>query len=101
PAALRKPILFTNRVWTDKFGNQTTAKFVRMFGPGVVLYKTNKQTITVAYYELTSEDQDYVKELLGSRGQEALIPPPPPPPVEAPPAAPAPPSPPSFSPPTF
>ena len=96
---VKKPIPFVNRVWTDKFGNQSQARFVRMFGNGVVLAKTNKQSVTVAFYELTSEDQDYVRELLASRGQEALIPPPPPPPpVESPPS---PPSPPSFSPPSF
>jgi hypothetical protein len=89
PQALQKPIAIANRVWTDVQGNQTTAKFVRMFGGNVVLMRGAK-TVTVRFYDLTSDDQDYVKELLKSQGKESEIPPPPkpagdPPPGGAPP----------------
>jgi len=107
PAGERKPLPIVNRVWTDRFGNQTTAKFVRMHGGNVVLTRANK-TISLPYYDLTSEDQEHLRELLTSRDQEAQIPPPPPKPVEPPPdqspaprPAPAGPPPGAFQPPGF
>ncbi len=90
--AAKKPLPIAARVWTDRFGNQSTAKFVRMNGANVVLMRGNKP-INVPFYQLTSEDQDYLRELLASRGQEAQIPPPPPKPAEPsdpPPESPAP-----------
>jgi hypothetical protein len=77
----KKPLPIVNRTWTDRFGNQVTAKFVRMFGNRVVLQRAT-QNLTVPFYDFTSEDQDYLRELLTSRGMEAQIPPPPPPPVD-------------------
>jgi hypothetical protein len=78
-----KPIPIVNRVWTDVFGNQTTAKFVRIVGSDVVLMRSTRP-ITVRFYDLTTTDQEYLKELLTSQGKEALIPPPLPMPTEQP-----------------
>lgn len=71
---ISKPIPIENRTWTDIFGNQVTGKYVRIFGSNVVLLRGGK-SVTVKFYELTSEDQLYVRELLTSRGQEGMIPP--------------------------
>ena len=102
--AAKKPLPIKERVWTDRFGNQSTAKFVRMNGANVVLMRGNRP-MNVLFHQLTSEDQDYVRELLTSRGQESQIPPAPPKPVEPSPENPGPESPPpagpSFPPPSF
>jgi hypothetical protein len=58
-------------------------------GGDVVLMRSNKP-FTVRFYDLTPADQEYVKDLLTSQGQQSLIPPPPPAPREAPQDAPAP-----------
>jgi hypothetical protein len=63
-----------NRTWTDIHGNQVTGKYVRIFGSNVVLLRGGK-SVTVKFYELSSEDQEYLREMLTSRGQEGLIPP--------------------------
>src|SRR5262245_34416137 len=52
PKALQKPPTIANRVWTDVHGNQTTAKFVRVFGGNVVLSRGSR-TVTVPFYDLT------------------------------------------------
>jgi hypothetical protein len=69
-----KPVPIENRTWTDIHGNQVTGKYVRIFGSNVVLLRGGK-SVTVKFYELSSEDQEYLRELLTSRGQEGLIPP--------------------------
>jgi hypothetical protein len=69
-----KPVTIESRTWTDVFGNQVTGKYVRIFGSNVVLLRGGK-SVTVKFYELSSEDQEYLRELLTSRGQEGLIPP--------------------------
>ena len=75
PKALRRKAMpIVNRTWTDVFGNQLTAKFVRVYDGNVVLSRMGRMT-TVRFHTLTPEDQDYVKELLTSQGQESLIPP--------------------------
>ena len=71
----KKPVPIVSRIWTDTNGQQTTAKFVRVFGSNVVLSRAGKN-VTIPFYTLSQADQDHVKELLTSRGQEALIPPP-------------------------
>lgn len=73
PKALKKPIAIKNRTWTDQKGEQTTARFVRMFGRKVVLSRAGR-SVTIEFYQLGSADQEYVKELLASRGEEHLIP---------------------------
>jgi hypothetical protein len=87
----KKAIPLVNRVWTDVSGNQTTAKFVRVTGGNVVLSLRSGRAVSVRFYDLTVADQDYVKELLTSRGDESQIPPPPPAtlPADAAPSAPA------------
>ena len=69
----KKAMPIVNRVWTDVSGNQTTAKFIRIVGDRVVLGWGTK-TMIVPFGELSSGDQEYVKELLTSHGQAALIP---------------------------
>lgn len=71
--SVKKPMPSENRSWTDIHGNQMTGKFVRIFGSNVVLLRGGRSH-TMNYHELSSEDQDYLRELLASRGQEALIP---------------------------
>ncbi|HEX5104247.1 MAG TPA: hypothetical protein VFV87_10575 [Pirellulaceae bacterium] len=71
---IKKPIPIENRTWTDIHGNQITGKFVRIFGSNVVIHRASR-SVTVKFFELGSEDQEYVRELLTSRGQEGLIPP--------------------------
>jgi hypothetical protein len=70
---INKPLPIENRTWTDVHGNQITGKYVRINGANVVLLRAGK-SVSVAFYELSSEDQDYLRELLTSRGQEGLIP---------------------------
>jgi len=86
-AAGKKKIVIADRVWTNTQGNQTTAKFVRVAGGNVVLLRGNR-TVTLPFDSLTSADQDYVREVLISRGEEALIPPSASTPAEPPAAAP-------------
>jgi hypothetical protein len=73
PSLTRKPIAVVMRVWTDTQGRKTTAKFVRIFGDTVVLSRPGGP-VTVAFFELSEADQNYVRDLLTSRGQEAMIP---------------------------
>lgn len=70
----KKPAAIENRTWTDIHGNQVTGKYVRIFSSNVVLSRSGR-SVTVRFYELTSEDQEYLRELLTARGQEGLIPP--------------------------
>jgi hypothetical protein len=60
-------------VWSDVHGNQVTAKFVRVVGGNVVLGRGSR-SVFVAFGDLSFADQEYVKEVLTSRGQEGLIP---------------------------
>lgn len=50
------------RVWTDRYGNTTTAKFVRVFGGNVVLLRGGK-TMTVPLGNLCDEDQELARRL--------------------------------------
>jgi hypothetical protein len=70
----KKKVVVTDRVWTTTQGNQTTARFVRVLGQNVVLMRGTR-TVTLPFDSLTSADQDYVREVLISRGEEALLPP--------------------------
>ncbi len=73
PSLTKRPITPTNRVWTDNVGRKTTAKFVRVFNGHVVLSRAGGP-ISVPFYDLVEADQQYVKDLLTSRGEEDLIP---------------------------
>jgi hypothetical protein len=75
PLARRRLPTIANRVWTFADGQQTTAKFVRVFRDSVVLLRGSR-TAMYSYYALSPADQDYVKEILTARGEETLIPPP-------------------------
>ena len=70
---VKKPLPIENRTWTDIHGNQITGKYVRINGSNVVLLRGGK-SVSVAFYELSSEDQEYLRELLTSRGEEGVIP---------------------------
>jgi hypothetical protein len=71
---IRTPIPIENRTWTDIHGNQTTARYVRIFGSNVVLSRGGR-SVTVKFHELVESDQEYLRELLTSHGQESMIPP--------------------------
>jgi len=77
PPSLTKRRLpaIANRVWTLADGQQTTAKFVRVFREQVILLRGSR-TAMYSYSALSPADQDYVKEILTARGEEKLIPPP-------------------------
>lgn len=75
PSTKRRPPTIANRVWTLADGQQTTAKFVRVFREQVILLRGSR-TAMYSYYVLSPADQDYVKEILTARGEEKLIPPP-------------------------
>jgi ribosomal protein L40E len=55
------------RVWTDKLGRQTEAKFIRISGDDVVLQKGAKPLI-IPLAQLSDEDQEYVKSLAKNKG---------------------------------
>jgi hypothetical protein len=69
----KKAVPIVERVWSDVHGNQVTAKFVRVVGGNVVLGRGSR-SVFVAFGDLSFADQEYVKEVLTSRGQEGLIP---------------------------
>jgi hypothetical protein len=77
------------RVWTDLFGNQTRASFVRMNSGSAVLLRGGR-ALALPYYSLSAADREYVLGLLRDRGEEHLIPPPPTVDGSAAPAAPPP-----------
>src|SRR5439155_21701520 len=62
-----------DRSWTDTTGYQTTAKFVRIRDGNVVLLR-GARTIMLPFDSLSSGDQEYVRQLLRSRGEEDQIP---------------------------
>lgn len=68
-----RPKAPVSRVWTDNQGRLTTGKFVRIFNGNVVLTRAGGP-VTIPFFDLTEADQQYVKDLLTSRGEEALIP---------------------------
>jgi predicted RNA-binding Zn-ribbon protein involved in translation (DUF1610 family) len=61
------------RTWTDLQGNRVTGKFVRIQGSNVMILRGNRPAFT-DFWQLSAEDQQYVRELLVSRGQSDLIP---------------------------
>jgi hypothetical protein len=73
PSLTPRPITPTNRVWTDNQGRKTTAKFVRVFNGQVVLSRAGGP-VSLPFFDLIEADQEYVKEVLTSRGEEDLIP---------------------------
>ncbi len=68
-----RPKAPVSRVWTDNQGRLTTGKFVRIFNGNVVLTRAGGP-VTIPFFDLTEADQQYVKDFLTSRGEEALIP---------------------------
>jgi len=69
----KKPISIQTRTWTDRFGNKSTGKFVRMNGNDVVMNRGTKP-VSVPFFNLSDADQDYVREVLISQGKEDAIP---------------------------
>jgi hypothetical protein len=65
PSLTQRPITPTTRV--------STAKFVRVFNGQVVLSRAGGP-ISLPFFDLVDSDQEYVKEVLTSRGEEDLIP---------------------------
>src|SRR5207249_5746077 len=75
PLGRKKPTDIVSRLWTDRFGNAWNGKFVRLHGFEVVV-NVGARTRLVQFYSLSDADQEYVREVLRSRGDEASIPPP-------------------------
>jgi hypothetical protein len=69
----RPKITIENRTWTDDRGNKTAGKFVRINGNDVVLNRSGR-TLTISFYSLSEEDQQYVRDVLTQQGKEDLIP---------------------------
>lgn len=77
----KKKIQIVERSWTDNANRTIKARFVRMNNGLVVLQNASVQS--VPFYNLSQDDQDYVREVLESRGQLNLIPARPPQPVNS------------------
>ena len=68
----KKPAI-VDRIWTNNQGTQVNARFVRVFGANVVVMR-GARTLTLPFDSLSAADQDYVREVLVSRGEESLLP---------------------------
>ena len=69
----KKPITIQSRTWTDRFGNKSTGKYIRVDGNDVVLTRGTR-VVTVAFGNLSDGDQEYVRNVLISQGKEDAIP---------------------------
>ncbi len=69
----KKPVTIQTRTWTDRFGNKSSGKFVRVDGNDVVLSR-GARVVTVAFGNLSEADQEYVRSVLTSQGKEDAIP---------------------------
>ncbi len=61
------------RTWTDVHGKKYQGKFIRYFEGNVVLQYGNKP-LMVSFRSLSDEDQEYVRQQLGAKGQADLLP---------------------------
>lgn len=68
----KKPAI-VDRTWTNNQGTQVNARFVRVHGPNVVVMR-GARTITLPFDSLSAADQDYVRDVLVSRGEESKLP---------------------------
>jgi len=71
----RKSDLFDYRQWKDKDDNEIKAKYVRIFEGQVVLLQ-GRTAHKVSFYDLSHEDQLYLRGELQDRGEDGQIPPP-------------------------
>ncbi|PQO25070.1 hypothetical protein C5Y96_26570 [Blastopirellula marina] len=69
----RKSDLFDYRQWKDKDDNEIKAKYVRMFEGKVVLLQ-GRTSHKVSFYDLSDEDQIYLRRELEERGEDSQIP---------------------------
>ena len=69
----KKPIAIQSRTWTDRFGNKSTGKYVRVDGNDVVMTRGTK-VVKLAFSNLSDADQEYVRNVLISQGKEDAIP---------------------------
>ncbi len=72
----RKSDLFDYRQWKDNKDNEIKAKYVRIFEGQVVLLQ-GRTAHKVSFYDLSDEDQVYLRGELEQRGEADQIPPPP------------------------
>ncbi|MFN0052662.1 MAG: SHD1 domain-containing protein [Planctomycetales bacterium] len=63
------------RTWTDAQGRTVKADFVRMNGAVVVLKSNTGKVISIPFAQLSEDDQDYLRDLLESKGKGDQIPP--------------------------
>jgi len=61
------------RTWTDSQGRKIQAKFVRIHQGKVILDRGGK-VLSMSYFRLSEEDQEYVRKQLEAKGQGHLIP---------------------------
>ncbi|MBA2113747.1 hypothetical protein [Bremerella alba] len=71
----RKSDLFDYRQWKDKDDNEVKAKYVRIFEGQVVLLQ-GRTAHKLSFYDLSEEDQIYLRGELETRGEANQIPPP-------------------------
>lgn len=69
----RKSDLFDYRQWTDKQDNEIKAKYVRIFEGQVVLLQ-GRTAHKVSFYDLSEEDQAYLRGELEARNEADQIP---------------------------
>lgn len=69
----KKKLKAENRTWTDVWGKNFQGKFIRIQGSTVVLLRGGRQA-TTDYWQLSAEDQEYVKEFLEAKDLAHLIP---------------------------
>lgn len=62
------------RTWTDAQDRTVTAEFVRINNGNVVLKQNNGKVISVPFYSLSDDDQEFVRELLEAKGQGSQVP---------------------------
>ena len=71
----RKSDLFDYRQWKDNEDNEIKAKYVR-FHEGKVVLLQGRTSHQISFYDLSDEDQVYLRRELEARGEENQIPPP-------------------------
>lgn len=72
PRTRRKSDLTSFRTWTSSTGMEIRAKFVRIHEGKIILLQGRKSH-HVTFYELSEEDQKYLKEEMDARGESDLL----------------------------
>lgn len=73
PSLANEKVVAENREWRDRNGKKTTGKFVRLHQGNVVLTRLGR-VVSVRFDSLSREDQQYVRDFLAARGEDAGLP---------------------------